>query len=186
MGGSLVANLTYFSDRVEDEINGFVFDAGSGSFTAQNASGNSRRQGVEIDARADLPAGFDLRASYTYTNAKEPDALNGGNRREIRRPEHMAALNLNYEFLNERARLNLNLSYTGEQDDDYFPPFPQPQEVVELDDYTLVDLVASFDVTETVSVYARAENLFDEDYENIFGFQTPGDGYYAGVSMRIR
>jgi len=183
--GKLLANLTYFYDRVEDEINGFVFDAGSGSFTAANADGNSRRRGVEFDVSAELPAGFDAQASYTYVDAKEPDADNGGKRREIRRPRHMAAANLNYRFLNERARLNLNVSYTGKQKDDFFAPTFVVERVT-LDDYALVDLVASYDVTEAISVYARAENLFDKDYENVFGFQTPGDGYYAGVRMSLR
>jgi vitamin B12 transporter len=183
--GRVQANLTYFQYKVEDEINGFVFDPGTGSFTAENADGNSRRRGVEFDVSAQLAGGFDAQASYTYTDSKEPDAANGGKRREIRRPRHMAAMNLNYEFLNERARLNLNVSYTGKQKDDFFAP-TFVVERVQLDEYTLVDLVASYDVTEAFSVYARAENLFDKDYENIFGFQSPGDGYYAGVRMRLR
>lgn len=183
--GRAQIDITYFSDRVEDEINGSVFDAGSGNFTAENQSGTSRRQGFEFELQAELPANIDARASYTYTNAKEPDA-NGGNRREIRRPEHMAALNLNYKFLDDRARLNLNVSYTGEQDDDFFPPPTFARQTVELDQYTLVNLVASYEVTEAFSVYARAENLFDKDYENVLGYQTLGDGYYAGVRMRLR
>lgn len=185
LDGRVEANLTYFYDQVEDEINGFVFDPVSGSFTAENVAGNSRRQGVEFDVTAALPAGFEARASYTYTNAKEPDADNGGKRREIRRPRHMAALNMNYAFLNERAHLNLNVTYSGKQKDDFFAP-TFVVERVGLDDYTLVDLVASYDISELFTVYARAENLFDEDYENIFGYQSPGDGYYAGVRMRWR
>lgn len=183
--GRAQANLTYFTDRVEDEINGFVFDTVSGSFTARNEDGTSRRQGIEFDLQADLPANFDARATYTYTNAKEPDA-GSGNRREIRRPEHMASLNLNYKFLDNRARLNLNVSYTGEQDDDFFPPPNFTRETVKLDDYTLVNLVASYEVSEIFSVYARAENLFDQDYENVLGYQAAGDGYFAGIRMRLR
>lgn len=183
--GRAQADVTYFSDRVEDEINGFVFDAASSSFTAVNEDGTSRREGVELDLQAKLPANFDARATYTYTNAKEPDDA-GGDRQEIRRPEHMASFNLNYRFLADRARLNLNVSYTGEQDDDYFPPPSFARETVELDDYTLVNLVASYEISDAFSVYARAENLFDEDYENVLGYQSPGDGYYAGVRMRLR
>jgi vitamin B12 transporter len=183
--GKAQVDLTYFTDRVEDEINGFVFDAGSEAFTAENQNGTSRRQGVEIELQADLPANFDARASYTYTNSKEPDAT-GGNRREVRRPEHMAALNLNYKFLSDRARVNLNVSYTGEQDDDFFPPPSFARQTVQLDDYTLVNLVASYEVSEVFSVYARAENLFDENYENLLGYQALGDGYYAGVRIRLR
>lgn len=179
-------DLTFFYDEVDDEINGFVFDPDAGTFTAENEDGTSRRRGVEVDLRADLPAGLDASATYTYTNAQEPDAVNGGKRREIRRPRHMAALNLNYGFLASRANLNLNVSYTGKQKDDYFPPPAFTQQRVQLDDYALVDLVASYDITAEFSVYVRAENLFDKDYENVFGYATPGEAYYAGLRMRLR
>lgn len=184
--GRAQLDLTYFYDEVDDEINGFVFDPGTGSFTAENEDGTSRRRGVEAELRARLPAGLDASATYTYTDAKEPDNLNGGKRREIRRPRHMAALNVNYGFLDDRANLNLNVSYSGKQKDDYFPPPTFAQQRVQIDDYTLVDLVASYELTPEFSVYARAENLFDKDYENVFGYATPGSTYYAGVRMRLR
>ncbi|MGI9329742.1 MAG: TonB-dependent receptor plug domain-containing protein [Gammaproteobacteria bacterium] len=185
-GGRAQATVSYFRDRVEDEI-ASVFDPVAGASTSINLDGNSRRQGVETSLQASLPADIDARASYTYTNAKQPDANNGGNRREIRRPRQMAALNLNYDFLNDRADVNLNVSYTGKQKDDVFRASNGfAEERLTLDDYTLVDITASFEVTEEFSVYARAENLFDEDYENIFGYKTPGQGYYAGLRMRLR
>ncbi len=98
----------------------------------------------------------------------------------------MAAVNINYRFLADRARLNLNVSYTGKQKDDYFPPPAFARQTVQLDDYTLVNLVASYELNDAFSVYARAENLFDKDYENLFGYETPGEAYYAGIRMRLR
>jgi vitamin B12 transporter len=184
--GQLRLDLTWFYDKVDDEINGFVFDPATGSFTAGNENGTSHRRGVEVALQARLAKNLDGSASYTYTNAKEPDPVNGGNRREIRRPRHMAAGNLNYRFLDERANLNLNVSYSGKQKDEYFPPPDFAQTGVQLDDYTLVDLVLSYDLNDGISIYARAENLLDEDYENVLGYATPGAGYYAGLRMRLR
>jgi vitamin B12 transporter len=178
--------LTYFYDKVDNEINGFVFDPVTGRFTAANEDGTSHRTGVEFALHARLPAGLDASASYTYTNAKEPDLVNGGNRREIRRPRNMAAGNLNYRLLDERVNLNLNVSYSGKQKDDYFPPPDFAQTRVQLDDYTLLDIVASYAINDKFSVYGRAENLLDEDYENVLGYSTPGTGYYAGIRMRLR
>ena len=86
--------------------------------------------------------------------------------------------------MQDRANLNLNLSYTGDQGDDDFSTFPATR--VTLDAYTLVNLAAEFAATDRLTLYGRVENLFDEDYENIFGFATPGVGAYFGARWRCR
>ncbi|NJN52941.1 MAG: TonB-dependent receptor, partial [Gammaproteobacteria bacterium] len=47
-GGHVEA--AYFNERLEDEINGFVFDVERAAFTAANESGASRRRGIELSA----------------------------------------------------------------------------------------------------------------------------------------
>ena len=172
-------NATYFRERLENEIN-TVFVAGGS--TAINTDGTSDRRGVELGLQAGFTESFDASASYTYTDADQPGAA-GGTEREIRRPRHMAALNLNYGFLRQRANMNLNLSYTGEQTDLRFLPAAPWSESVSLDAYTLVGLTASYRLTRAVTVTARVENLLDENYENVYGFATPGRGGYLGVRM---
>ncbi|HHQ14776.1 MAG TPA: TonB-dependent receptor, partial [Chromatiales bacterium] len=181
LDGRVVADLTWFDSRIDDEIQ-TVF--GFPSSTVKNADGTSRQQGVELQVSARLAKGLSATGSYTYTDASEPDGA-GGKRREIRRPRHMASVNLNYRFAQQRANLNLNLSYTGEQTDLFFPPFPAPSTIVSLDSYTLVNLAGSYQLTDTINIYARAENLLDEDYQNVYGFNTPGAGYYAGVKLNF-
>ncbi|GAA5216803.1 TonB-dependent receptor domain-containing protein [Corallincola platygyrae] len=53
-----------------------------------------------------------------------------------------------------------------------------------LDDYHLVNLGVAYFVTDSWTVRAKASNLFDESYENVYGYNTPGDEYYLGVSYR--
>ncbi len=178
--GRVRAYITYFNQRLDDEINGFVFDADAGGFTADNLEGSSRRKGLELAAAAKLADALQATASYTYTDSQQPDAA-GAKTREIRRPRHMAALNLNYALLDERLGLNLNASYTGEQLDTFFPPFPDPQQTVVLDAYMLLNIAARFALTDTISIFGRVENLLDEDYENIVGFRNPGVGGYIGI-----
>jgi vitamin B12 transporter len=176
----LRVDVTYFNQRLDDEINGFAFDAVAGGFTAENLQGSSRRKGIEFEAAAKLAGGVEATASYTYSDSRQPDA-GGDKAREIRRPRHMAALNLNYALLGDRLSLNLNASHTGKQLDTFFPPFPNPQQTVVLDEYTLVNLAASFALTDSISIFARVENLLDEDYQNVVGFRNPGVGGYAGI-----
>ena len=101
---------------------------------------------------------------------------------ETRRPKNMFSLGLNFAP-GTRANINLNVSYNGSQDDVAFPPWPQPPERVRLDGYTLVALAASYQLTPTVQLIGRIENLLDEDYEDVVGFNTPGVGAYFGVRV---
>ena len=40
-------------------------------------------------------------------------------------------------------------------------------------------------VTEHIEVFGRIENLADESYQEVYGFNTPGRAAYAGVRARF-
>ena len=180
--GRASIDLTWFKEQLEDEIDGFVFDPDTFLFTAGNLDGDSHREGVEVEFKSRLNSTFDARFSYTYVDSSQPDS-GGGSSREIRRPRHTAAMNLNQTLFDARGNLNLNLTYTGEQLDQFFPPPTYSATTQKLDGYLLLDLALSYSLTERITVYSRATNLFDEDYRNVIGFQSPGRAVYAGIRM---
>ena len=174
-------SLTWFQEKLKDEINGFVFDPASGAFTADNANGNSDRKGLEFNGTWLLLPSLNLGFAYTWLDATEEDEFSGVDSREIRRPKHIASANLNWAFLNGRGNLNLNVDYNGEQDDFFFPPVPPYEERVELDDFTLLTVASSFQLTPRLQLFARVENALDENYEEVYGFATQGRTAYAGM-----
>lgn len=182
--GRVSLGATYFREELENEINGFAFDPDTFLFTAENLDGESERRGVEVSALARIKDSLRFSGSYTYTDAAQPDSLAGEDTREIRRPRHTANLNAGWRLLDSRADLNVNLTYVGDQDDTFFevaPPFGT--QTIDLDSYYLASLAVSYRLTDQASVYARAENLLDEDYENVYGYNTPGIGAYAGIRL---
>jgi vitamin B12 transporter len=176
----LSSSITVFSADLENEINGFVFDSTTGGFTSANVEGDSTREGVELQMKYAPGARFDVQASYTYLNASQED-LGGKDMTEVRRPEHSGSVAFNYYW--DRAGINLVVSYTGEQEDDFFPPFPPFQERVALDSFTLVSLGARYNLTDRLTLTGRVENLADEDYEQVYGFQSPGVSAYLGIRV---
>ena len=182
LDGRVRVQVSYFDQDLKDEINGFVFDPDSGLFTAENLPGTSERDGVELSWAASF-GNLELAGSYTYTNSTED--RDGATTDEIRRPEHVASANINYVMLDERLNLNLNISYTGEQDDIFFPPFPEPSDVVTLDDFALVDFAAQYRINDRIALFGRATNLFDESYEEILGFRTMGRAVYVGARFEL-
>ena len=176
--------MTYFDQDLQDEIDGFVYDPITFLFTALNKDRDSTRKGIETVFDARFGQSFTLVATYTYTDAREENAL-GQKIREVRRPKHMASLAANYYFASNRGNLNLKVNYSGSQWDDFFSPVTFVAERVDIDAYTVVDLAGSWKLTRSLDLTGRISNLFDKQYEEILGFVRPGRAIYAGLRGRF-
>ncbi len=177
-------SLTYFDQDLQDEIDGFVFDPETFMFTAQNKDTDSKRSGVEAVYDARIGKSWSFGASYTYTDATEKDA-EGNSVREVRRPQHMASLVANYYIADDRGNLNLNLNYSGDQLDVFFSPIDFSSTRVKIPSYTVVDIAASWKLSQSLDLTARVSNLLDEEYEEILGFVRPGRAAYIGLRGRF-
>lgn len=181
--GDLSLSATLFDFELENEIDGFVSDPATFGFTSGNKEGVSHRQGLEFSASVDLDDKLALDASYTYTDSVAPDGL-GGYRDEVRRARHTGSLNLAWQAL-DNLRINTNAQYNGSQTDVFFPPWPEPSQTVTLDDYTLLNVSANFQATDKLDLYLRLDNLLDDDYEEVFGYQTLGFGASLGLRFSL-
>lgn len=168
--GRASLEATYFDQRIEDLIQG------SGQ-TSINLPGQSVIRGVELGLTVNLLQNLIARAAYTYSSGKD---ANG--EELVRRPRNIASLNLDYRFLEDRAGINLGIVYNGDQKDWAFDEVYN-RRVVELDDYVLVNLAASYKLTENAEIYGRVENLLDAQYQEVFTYGTPGRAGYAGVKL---
>lgn len=170
--GRITAEATYFEERITDLI------AGAGP-TAINVPGESEIDGVELALSVMPVAGLTVTGSYTHMQAED---ANGDEL--IRRPEDTASLHVNYAFLEGRANVNVGVSYVGERQDTAFDALFTAIPVT-LEEYTLVDVAASYKLTENAEIYGRVENLFDEQYEEVFSYGTPGRAAYAGLRVNF-
>ena len=55
-----------------------------------------------------------------------------------------------------------------------------------MDDYNRVDLSLRYQALDWLWPYVRVENLYDEDYEEVPGFESPGSTFMVGVSLTSR
>jgi vitamin B12 transporter len=138
-----------------------------------NLAGKSKRRGVELALTAALAPGLTLSGAYTYTDAVDADGL-----QEARRPEHAASLNTSWSLLDGRAQIDLGIIYNGAARDELFGLGS-----VRLDDYSLVNLAASYKLSEQVTLFGRVQNLTDAEYEEIFDYNTAPVAAYAGMKV---
>jgi vitamin B12 transporter len=179
MGGDATLSLTLFDADLENEINGFVLDPTTFAYTSSNIDGASERRGGEISAAGNLSESLSLSGAYTYTDSTGDDSV-----REVRRPKHTASLNLGWQA-SDNLYLNTNIQFTGEQTDVYFPPFPEPSQVVDLGSHTLLNINLNYAPSEKLDIYLKLENALDDDYEEVFGYQTLGFGASLGVRYSL-
>ncbi|MGE6786421.1 TonB-dependent receptor plug domain-containing protein [Ensifer adhaerens] len=175
--GGLVVDVTYFNQNLENEI-ATVYNS-SFLATPVNRSGESKRQGVEVSATVDFFNGLTSTASYTYVDATEQTNAGGPRLQEVRRPRHSGSIDAAYVFYDDRARVFAEAVFNGKMQDVVFATFLPPR--VTLAGYTLVNVGGSFKVNDTMEVFGRIDNLFDRDYEEVYGFNTPGITAFAGL-----
>ncbi len=181
--GDLSLAATVFDAELDNEIDGFVYDPETFAYTSDNKVGASQRQGIELTARGALSDAIALSAAYTYTDSVESDGA-GGYQDEIRRARHSASLTMSWQVM-DGLHINTNAQYSGSQTDVFFPPWPTPSQTVTLDDYTLLNVNANYRATDKLDVYLRLDNLLDDDYEEVFGYQTLGFGASLGLRLSL-
>ncbi len=130
-----------------------------------------------------------LSAGYTYTDAEVTDDGGAGSaafskgEKLIRIPEHSFSFNAGYS----KNAFNLSLSgnYTGARDDVNWSTFPGTR--VRNDSFFIVDAAASYEISvkrfvDKIRLFSRVNNLFNKDYEDVFGFSSPGFSMISGIS----
>ena len=54
-----------------------------------------------------------------------------------------------------------------------------------LDAYAIFNLATQFEIEKDLVFEGRIENLFDKQYEHVYGFNTPGVSMYAGFRYQL-
>ena len=178
--GRFSAGVTGFSHRLRDEIVD-IFDPVTFLASAANAEGTSRRHGIEAEAEFRPTPAWRIAANYSWLDADERTVAGAAAVREIRRPRHSA--NLLADGRIGAVTIGGSLAYVGRRRDTDFDP--RPAEVVTLDDYWLGSMRVAWQLSPAVEAYARAENLFDADYQDVVGYETRGRTFYAGLRLRL-
>jgi vitamin B12 transporter len=161
--GKFVLSSTLFGYEIEDKIN-FSFDTylyGNEEFYES--------EGVETSARWELSESLRLTAGHTYSSANYGDGTEAE-----RVPRNLYSLNANWRGLENKLGINATLLNVSSQRELLTSTTRQPG-------YTVVNVATQYQINENYQVWVRIDNLFDEDYQEIVSYQTPGISYYTGV-----
>lgn len=164
-------SLTLFRNDFDELI---VYDNRTNRFENTGA-GESR--GMELGWEQHVLPTVALAISYTYLDTEDADT----GLPFLRRPEHSGSLWVRWSDFGWSA--SAAIVHAGERADvtDLFP-----WGRVLADPFTTADLVVERPLAEGVTPYVKIENVTDEEYEEIFGYPSPGRRAIAGIRVTMR
>lgn len=169
----LIVDLTYFASTLDNEI--FTpFIPAQSKFMSLNRGTESDRDGWELSVTATPTDDISLYGTYTKLDATQFDGI------ETRRPENQASLDASWKIGGGPVQINLGVTYNSDMVDTNFGTGAS----VAIDPYTLVRLGASWQATDQVELYTRIENLTDESYQEVFGYDAAPQAVYVGLRFR--
>ena len=169
LGDRVLVGATYYRNDFTNLINT------NASFTSNENVGKAVSYGAEAFASVRFSETLSGRVDYTNTVTKNEIT----NQELLRRPRHKGSATA---FWNPSPGLSFSGtvivlgSFVDGNRDFSVPRLKNPG-------FTLVNLAVNYDVSETVSVFGRIDNLFDRRYENPTGFLGPGLAVYGGVRL---
>ncbi|MDT8395201.1 MAG: TonB-dependent receptor [bacterium] len=166
LGSKATASLAWHQTRYDNLIAWYDPDGDPYTWDGgyQNVS-EAKTEGVDLSvaARAGMFS-MGLNGSLLRTEDDQGEQL-------LRRPRTRFGAQLGFDP-SERASLELAAVRVGER---------KEWGDVTLEEYTLVDLAASYQITDRVELTGRVQNLLDEEYEEAAGYGVPGRAAYVGI-----
>ena len=181
-------DLSFFQNKFKNII-AYSFTPFENGTNYENIS-RAKSKGAEVAIRFYPSDALTLSATYAYvkTDVTDDGGLGSPSFSEgeqlIRIPEHSFSFNAGYS--RNAFGFNLSGNYAGSRDDVNWSEFPSTR--VKNDSFFIVDAAASYEISlksfvDKIRLFSRVNNMFNVNYEDVFGFSSPGFSMISGVSV---
>ncbi len=157
----VMLSATYFDQKYDDLISGWP---------PVNIA-KAEVKGIEVDATLKVTDNINIKAGYTYLDTEDKAT---GQSLPLRPNDK---LNLSAEFSTKDMSVIANYTFVSERYDSSVRR--------NLSSYSLVNLSSSYKMTKGLTIFARIDNLFDEDYEEAGSYGTPGLSIFGGIKISL-
>ena len=160
---SSAVSATIFNNTVDNLI-----EFNNDTFVYEQNNGSTETSGLELSSNMRLSNSINLNANYTYT------ASETGNVQAVRVPKHDLVLQVESQ-LSEKFSSLTSLRVARDIEDTVWPSN------VKMPNYEVLDLSFTYDINGKSSAYLQVQNVADENYETIKGYNTGGRQFFAGI-----
>ena len=166
-------DVVYFNRK---EVDAIIYN----NTTYSYGNSSSDASGLELNFRVAATSFLSINSSYTYIDSNNLEDFND----YIPANKFVTGIDIT-PF--ENAFLNFTYRNVGERTIfDRYGSFGTAGDDVILEEYQVLDFMANYKVLEdTVTFFIAATNLLNEDYDDIFGYETRGRNYKVGVRLQF-
>jgi len=160
----LSLEAVYFYQEIDNVID---YDL-AGNTGYLQTPGAAHSKGVELSGDMPVTKIISIFGNYTYNDTSDETG-----QQRIRRPRNSG--NVGARATIEKFSALLNWRFANDAID--FGAIP-------LSNYHVVDLSLNYAMTPTLDLYTRAQNIFDEKYQVVTGYNTEGAAIYIGFRAK--
>ncbi|MEG3145845.1 TonB-dependent receptor [Sphingomonas sp. RT2P30] len=171
LGGAGTVGVTYFH---RDTTNQIDFD--SLLFAYRNIA-RTRAQGIEAELSLRPIHDLTFTANYSYIHAENRVVGANFGKDLARRPRQTVNVSLDYK-LPFGLSIGGTISHVADS-------FDNAANTKRLDGYVLAGIRAEMPIGAHFAIYGRVDNLFDERYQTVSGYNTLGRAAYGGVRVKL-
>lgn len=164
----VVSKVEVFENQLNDQID---FSFASGQF--ENQTGTIL--GVQWSTRFSPVPQWELNPSYTWTRSKNETLQT----EFLRQARHQVQIANRFKFFQRKLEIEARALYLSDRKDRV------GSGIVTLEPFWVADILVDFKVHRSLTFFARLENVFDEDYEEISGFGVPGRSLFVGTQAQF-
>lgn len=170
-------NVTYFNNKVEDTID-YIMDPNTYIGGYQNIDGESQFSGIEVSSAYSVFSNLIFSANYTHLiDFKKEDGSDLPRRAKD-------TLNISADYYTQSdMHFGLETQYIGDRmDTDGGYPVASN---VQTGNYTLWGINFGTKLAEDLDLNIHARNIFDKDYQSVYGYATEGASLYAKATYHF-
>jgi vitamin B12 transporter len=156
-------SMTIFNNTVDNLI-----EFNNDTFIYEQNNGSTKTNGVELSSNLKVSDTVTLNTDYTFTTSET------GNVKAVRVPKHDLVLAIEKQFNDNFSGL-ASLRVARDIEDTVWPSN------IQMPNYEILDISLTYDINDKSSVYLQVQNLVDEQYETIKGYNTGGRQVLAGI-----
>jgi vitamin B12 transporter len=173
-------SATIFDIDYENYIGGWATNTDNGNtYVQKNTSATNYSKGLELSSKWEPRKDLSINFGYTFTKSYDGSTCSNPNdtcndEMNVRIPKNAFSTSMVKKF-NDDFMISLKSKYVGERRD-YGGSDNSFKQVI-LDDYSLLDLFASYNLKNDYKFNFSLKNLLNEKYNEALNYNTPGRSF---------